>query len=91
MQIEPGSRLTVEVLAILRGTMYRQAGPPSPLVFSPETVLSPLASHPVSSNASSSNPQNTVSMPFVRRHVTRRLKAAKAGKCSFLSCPALSC
>ncbi|KAH8830478.1 hypothetical protein DL96DRAFT_1593085 [Flagelloscypha sp. PMI_526] len=78
MSIEPGSRLTVEVLAILRGTMYRQAGPPSPLVFSPETVLSPLASHPASSNVSSSNPQNTVSMPFVRRHVTRRLKAAKA-------------
>ncbi|KNZ74803.1 Serine/threonine-protein kinase cek1 [Termitomyces sp. J132] len=42
---------------------------PSPLVFSPETVLSP--------PQASSGP-NTVSMPFVRRHVTRRLKAAKA-------------
>ncbi|KAJ7638996.1 hypothetical protein FB45DRAFT_904448 [Roridomyces roridus] len=47
--------------------------PPSPLVFSPETVLSPPAQP---TNASSGN--NTVSMPFVRRHVTRRLKAAKA-------------
>ncbi|KAF7301813.1 Serine/threonine protein [Mycena indigotica] len=46
--------------------------PPSPLVFSPETVLSP----PRATHASSSN--NTVSMPFVRRHVTRRLKASKA-------------
>ncbi|KAJ7068423.1 hypothetical protein C8F01DRAFT_1118156 [Mycena amicta] len=43
--------------------------PPSPLVFSPETA--PRASHP-------SNSMNTVSMPFVRRHVTRRLKASKA-------------
>lgn len=45
--------------------------PPSPLVFSPETVLTP-NSH-LSGSAS-----GTVSMPFVRRHVTRRLKAAKA-------------
>ncbi|KAF7352653.1 Serine/threonine protein [Mycena venus] len=48
--------------------------PPSPLVFSPETVLSPPQTH--AAHASSSN--NTVSMPFVRRHVTRRLKAAKS-------------
>ncbi|KAJ7094616.1 hypothetical protein B0H15DRAFT_830207 [Mycena belliarum] len=47
--------------------------PPSPLVFSPETVLPPpmYAAH-------GSNANNTVSMPFVRRHVTRRLKAAKS-------------
>ncbi|OJT13097.1 Serine/threonine-protein kinase cek1 [Trametes pubescens] len=54
--------------------------PPSPLVFSPETVLNPI--QPQASTSSSSNPHgsssNTVSMPFVRRHVTRRLKAAKA-------------
>lgn len=53
--------------------------PPSPLIFSPETVLAPIASH-VSNSASNSNHgsgTNTVSMPFVRRHVTRRLKAAK--------------
>lgn len=52
--------------------------PPSPLVFSPETVLPPipvLANHGSGSHGSGSN---TVSMPFVRRHVTRRLKAAKA-------------
>ncbi|KAF7332017.1 Serine/threonine protein [Mycena kentingensis (nom. inval.)] len=49
--------------------------PPSPLVFSPETVLSP-PRPPQAVNASNSN--NTVSMPFVRRHVTRRLKASKA-------------
>lgn len=50
--------------------------PPSPLVFSPETILSP----PQVQKSSSSNGSgsNTVSMPFVRRHVTRRLKAAKA-------------
>ncbi|KAJ7765031.1 hypothetical protein DFH07DRAFT_811194 [Mycena maculata] len=48
--------------------------PPSPLVFSPETVLSPPQTH--ATHASSAN--NTVSMPFVRRHVTRRLKAAKS-------------
>ncbi len=44
--------------------------PPSPLVFSTDSALS--SANPLSSNA------NTVSMPFVRRHVTRRLKAAKA-------------
>lgn len=51
--------------------------PPSPLVFSPETVLPPAP--PLSNNNSShGSGSNTVSMPFVRRHVTRRLKAAKA-------------
>ncbi|KAK7061925.1 Serine/threonine protein [Favolaschia claudopus] len=49
--------------------------PPSPLVFSPETVLSPPQS---TQPAHGSSATNTVSMPFVRRHVTRRLKAAKA-------------
>ncbi|KAJ7228508.1 hypothetical protein GGX14DRAFT_413513 [Mycena pura] len=48
--------------------------PPSPLIFSPETVLSP----PQTRAAHGSGSNNTVSMPFVRRHVTRRLKAAKA-------------
>ncbi|TFY60575.1 hypothetical protein EVJ58_g5063 [Rhodofomes roseus] len=57
--------------------------PPSPLVFSPETALPPIHSH-VSSTSSNgatnahASSSNTVSMPFVRRHVTRRLKAAKA-------------
>lgn len=46
--------------------------PPSPLVFAPDTILSPPPSQ------ASQNGPNTVSMPFVRRHVTRRLKAAKA-------------
>ena len=51
--------------------------PPSPLVFSVETVLPPAPS--LSNNSSShGSGSNTVSMPFVRRHVTRRLKAAKA-------------
>ena len=51
--------------------------PPSPLVFSPETSL-PLAVAPsVSSGSTHGYGSNTVSMPFVRRHVTRRLKAAK--------------
>ncbi|GBE79636.1 Serine/threonine-protein kinase cek1 [Sparassis crispa] len=60
-------------------TLRRQ--PPSPLVFSPETVLPPIQSQ--SSTAGTSNVSslgsgsNTVSMPFVRRHVTRRLKTAK--------------
>ncbi|EKM80394.1 RIM15 response regulator receiver protein [Agaricus bisporus var. burnettii JB137-S8] len=45
--------------------------PPSPLVFSPETVLT-------TNTQSSTSGSGTVSMPFVRRHVTRRLKAAKA-------------
>ena len=52
--------------------------PPSPLVFSPETVLPAI---PLQSQASTSSTHasgaNTVSMPFVRRHVYRRLKAAK--------------
>lgn len=49
--------------------------PPSPLIFSPETVLPPI---PTTSNAVSYGAaQNTVSMPFIKRHVTRRLKAAK--------------
>ncbi|KAJ8523495.1 hypothetical protein ONZ45_g123 [Pleurotus djamor] len=53
--------------------------PPSPLVFTQEAAASPIPP-PVQSNASSSagHGSNTVSMPFVRRHVTRRLKAAKA-------------
>jgi serine/threonine-protein kinase RIM15 len=51
--------------------------PPSPLVFSPEYSL-PLAVAPsVSSGSAHGSGANTVSMPFVRRHVTRRLKAAK--------------
>ncbi|KAG9317456.1 hypothetical protein JVU11DRAFT_1656 [Chiua virens] len=44
---------------------------PSPLVLSPD------ANQP-SSNPSLGSGSNTVSMPFVRRHVTRRLKTAKA-------------
>ncbi|KAL7282326.1 hypothetical protein ACG7TL_003796 [Trametes sanguinea] len=54
--------------------------PPSPLVFSPETVLNPLQSQASTSSTTNSHGSgsNTVSMPFVRRHVTRRLKAAKA-------------
>lgn len=56
---------------------YQRRQPPSPLIFSPESVLSPpqVQKSTSSSNGSGSN---TVSMPFVRRHVTRRLKAAKA-------------
>ncbi|KAF9076814.1 hypothetical protein BDP27DRAFT_1283599 [Rhodocollybia butyracea] len=54
------------------GQQRRQ--PPSPLVFTPEAILSP----PASQASQASNGPNTVSMPFVRRHVTRRLKAAKA-------------
>ena len=53
--------------------------PPSPLVFSPDAILSPQplqAQHSTSSITNGSG-ANTVSMPFVRRHVTRRLKAAK--------------
>ncbi|KAG6911235.1 hypothetical protein DXG01_003102 [Tephrocybe rancida] len=58
-------------------SVYQRRQPPSPLVFSPETVLSPPQT--LRSNASShGSGSNTVSMPFVRRHVTRRLKAAKA-------------
>ncbi|KAI0353546.1 hypothetical protein OH77DRAFT_1497254 [Trametes cingulata] len=54
--------------------------PPSPLVFSPETVLNPIQSQASTSSTTTSHGSgsNTVSMPFVRRHVTRRLKAAKA-------------
>lgn len=61
--------------------------PPSPLVFSPETALLPapaISQAPPSKLDGSSTVQhdsgssNTVSMPFVRRHVTRRLKTAKA-------------
>ncbi|EIW82330.1 hypothetical protein CONPUDRAFT_81831 [Coniophora puteana RWD-64-598 SS2] len=57
-------------------TQHRRQ-PPSPLVFTPESVLPSVVSStaPSSSHGSGSN---TVSMPFVRRHVTRRLKTAKA-------------
>ena len=48
--------------------------PPSPLVFSPETVLAPIATQSSTKHGSG---QNTVSMPFIKRHVTRRLKTAK--------------
>ncbi|KAJ3802044.1 hypothetical protein GGU11DRAFT_107472 [Lentinula aff. detonsa] len=51
--------------------------PPSPLVFSSDAILSPPASQ-TSQQGSTSHGPSTVSMPFVRRHVTRRLKAAKA-------------
>ncbi|KAJ3930136.1 MAG: hypothetical protein NXY57DRAFT_1040251 [Lentinula lateritia] len=51
--------------------------PPSALVFSPEAILSPSVSQN-SQQGSVSNGANTVSMPFVRCHVTQRLKAAKA-------------
>ncbi|KAI0089265.1 hypothetical protein BDY19DRAFT_1048211 [Irpex rosettiformis] len=53
--------------------------PPSPLVFSPEFVLPAISSQPQSTTSSghASSTANTVSMPFVRRHVYRRLKAAK--------------
>jgi len=51
--------------------------PPSPLVFSPETVLPPIPiKHSVQPTPSTSR-SDTVSMPFVKRHVTRRLKNAK--------------
>ncbi|KAJ7178986.1 hypothetical protein C8R46DRAFT_1072093 [Mycena filopes] len=55
----------------------RHIQPPSPLVFSPfapETV----SSAPQTLAIHGSSATNTVSMPFVRRHVTRRLKAAKS-------------
>ncbi|KAK0490856.1 hypothetical protein IW261DRAFT_1434432 [Armillaria novae-zelandiae] len=58
------------------GTARRQ--PPSPLVFSPESVLSPPTAPGLNASTSNGGGSNTVSMPFVRRHVTRRLKAAKA-------------
>src|ERR1700692_5023742 len=50
--------------------------PPSPLVFAPESVPQPISQS--NSSTSYGSGSNTVSMPFVRRHVTRRLKAAKA-------------
>ena len=53
----------------------RQA--PSPLVFAPESALPQSISQSNSSTTHGSG-SNTVSMPFVRRHVTRRLKTAKA-------------
>ncbi|KAL0949383.1 hypothetical protein HGRIS_009450 [Hohenbuehelia grisea] len=52
--------------------------PPSPLVFSTDPVASPMQPARSDSSARASASSNTVSMPFVRRHVTRRLKAAKA-------------
>ncbi|KAF8165464.1 hypothetical protein B0H34DRAFT_689303 [Crassisporium funariophilum] len=58
---------------------YHRRQPPSPLVFSPDAILSPVplqAQQSIAINHGSGS--NTVSMPFVRRHVTRRLKAAKA-------------
>lgn len=61
---------------------YPRRQPPSPLVFSPETALPPILGHASSSSsngaANAAASSSTVSMPFVRRHVTRRLKAAKA-------------
>lgn len=53
---------------------------PSPLVFTPDSVLAavPPQLHHAGSSSSHGSGSNTVSMPFVRRHVTRRLKAAKA-------------
>lgn len=81
------SGLTVPKTSMSESSLHRRQ-PPSPLVFSPETVLAPIQSHSHShsssgtsnANASASHGSgsNTVSMPFVRRHVTRRLKAAKA-------------
>ena len=57
----------------------QRKAPPSPLIFSPSSVLSPIPLQAQSSTTSShGSGTNTVSMPFVRRHVTRRLKAAKA-------------
>ena len=51
--------------------------PPSPLVFSPESVLPPIPiKHPAQPIPNTSR-SDTVSMPFVKRHVTRRLKNAK--------------
>src|SRR5271170_1160002 len=55
--------------------------PPSPLVFTPTSALSsiPTSNKPTATTSSvHGSGSNTVSMPFVRRHVTRRLKAAKA-------------
>ncbi|KAG6821579.1 hypothetical protein H0H93_000088 [Arthromyces matolae] len=58
-------------------SVYQRRQPPSPLVFSPDSVLSPPQSQN-STTSSHASTSDTVSMPFVRRHVTRRLKAAKA-------------
>jgi serine/threonine-protein kinase RIM15 len=52
--------------------------PPSPLVFSPDHVLTSAPRQVHGGGGSHGSGSNTVSMPFVRRHVTRRLKAAKA-------------
>ncbi|KAH9062802.1 hypothetical protein EDB87DRAFT_1681913 [Lactarius vividus] len=57
--------------------LHPRRQPPSPLVFSPEHALPPVVAPSVSSSSAYGSGSNTVSMPFVRRHVTRRLKAAK--------------
>jgi serine/threonine-protein kinase RIM15 len=57
--------------------LHPRRQPPSPLVFPPESVLPPVVAPSVSSGSTHGSGSNTVSMPFVRRHVTRRLKAAK--------------
>ena len=61
-------------------SLHYRRQPPSPLVFSPDAILSPSPLQVQQSVAgiSHASTSNTVSMPFVRRHVTRRLKAAKA-------------
>jgi len=51
--------------------------PPSPLVFSPETVLPPIPIKHTVQPIPNASRLDTVSMPFVKRHVTRRLKNAK--------------
>lgn len=48
---------------------------PSPLIFGNPSP--PVAPSPAGTPAPQQQTANTVSMPFVRRHVTRRLKAAK--------------
>ena len=58
------------------GTHRRQL--PSPLVFTPESVLPPIVPQVNTTASNHGSGSNTVSMPFVRRHVTRRLKAAKS-------------
>jgi len=59
-------------------SLHHRRQPPSPLVFSPDAILSPSPLQAQQSIASHASASNTVSMPFVRRHVTRRLRAAKA-------------
>jgi serine/threonine-protein kinase RIM15 len=60
-------------------SQYQRRQPPSPLIFSPDAILSPVPLQAQQTVAiSHGSGSNTVSMPFVRRHVTRRLKAAKA-------------